>query len=124
MLKIDGDHTRPATPLGQGRRELQHPQSADQVDLEGWPQRVAQEAHAVDFAAGLAQERVIHSGHQGLVLGQMGLDLLADVVEDRVLVETVLGIESVIRRPVQVMAVLSAQHGADRMAAKGDQLSQ
>jgi hypothetical protein len=76
----------------------------------------------VDFASGFAQQGIVHGHHPGLSAGQGFLDLTSDLAEDGVLVETVLRIKPVIGRPVQVMAVLGAEHGTDGMAAKGDQL--
>jgi len=54
----------------------------------------------------------------------MVFHLTANLVKDGLFVKSVLRIEPIIGGPVQVMAVLGAQHGTDGMAAKGQQVSQ
>jgi len=90
MLKIDGHHARGPRALRQRRRDLQNAQSAYEVHMEGWAERVAHIAHAMDFATCFAQQRIIHGRDQWLGLVQVAFDNGAHPIQDGLIVESVL----------------------------------
>ena len=67
---------RPGRTQGAGRRELEHPLGPGELNLEGRSQRIAPPGRALDAAAALGQERVVHPHHQGRLGAQGRFDRL------------------------------------------------
>lgn len=124
MLKIDGDHARPALVIGQRRRNLQDALPAHKVHLKGRTQRIAQIAHAMNLAAGLAQQGIIHRRDQRLGFVQVAIHNLAHQFKDLLVFEALLRIEAIVGRPILLLAVLGPEQPGDGMPAKAHQAAE
>ena len=96
MFEINGHHPRQALPLRQRRRNLEHPQSSNQIDAKGRTHWVTLVAHPVNLAPGFAQQGIIHGHDQRFLGGQSLFQGLANQAKDGPFIKAVLGVETVI----------------------------
>ena len=95
-----------------------------ELDLKGRPQRIAPPRRAVNPAACLAQEGIIHGDHQGRGGGQARFDVLAGGGEEGLGLDAILAVEAVVGGPIVVLAILGGEQASDGVATQGNQLRQ
>lgn len=78
----------------------------------------------MDFAAGFAQQRIVHGRGQRLGRLQMARHDVPHQVQNRLLVKSVLRVKAKVGRPILLQVVLRARQTGDGMAAKSGQAAE
>lgn len=126
MNEIDGDH--PARQIRTGRRhqrrDLNETRAPDEVGLKRWTQGISSPPGPWDFAAGLPCRGVIHRNNDRAIGRQAGGDLVPNHAEDGLRINSVLGEDAVVRRPVTELATGGRNQSGNRLSGEPDKMTQ
>jgi len=98
--------------------------SPNQIEIEGWPKRVFAVGCAGDGFARLAKDRVVQGDAKRTGGSAECLDLLSDLAEYHILVDSILGVEGVMSRPVLELLAKEGDERGNGVAARANQMGE
>lgn len=120
--KINGDHSHFAVLVWKSRGELYHALRPDKVDIEGWPQGIFPIGGPRDELTCFTQDGVVQSDDKRGLCPVEDFHVGADALEEDLRMNTLLGVEIIISRPIGKLSTIGGDQRGDRVAARTKQL--
>ncbi len=122
IREINRDHPHLAVGVWKRGGKLYHALSTDKIDVEGRPARILPIGGPGDELSGFAQDGVVQGNRQGDLRAVERFHMCANALEEHVRIDTVLGVQIVMRCPIGELGAMGGDQGGDRVAPRTEQV--